>query len=225
MKGSVRLLLRIFLTGLVAALPLVATVAVFIWAGSLLLDWIGPGSAVGSLLVMLGLGVTGSEILSYLIGMAVVVALIFVLGVLVEARLQRGLAHAFNALLRRIPLVAGVYDLIRRMVSLFNQRDEAGMKAMQPVWCHFGGPGGAATLALLSSNQVMLLDGRRCLAVLVPSAPVPVGGVLLWLPEEWVMPAADIGMEALTSIYVSMGVTAPQYLPKGEAERDQQAAR
>ena len=33
------------------------------------------------------------------------------------------------------------------------------------------------------------------------------------LPLEWVEPA-DIGMEGVTSIYVSMGVTSDQYLKK-----------
>ena len=45
--------------------------------------------------------------------------------------------------------------------------------------------------------------------VLVPSAPVPVGGCLVYVPVEWVRPA-DFGVEALMSIYVSMGVTTPQ---------------
>ena len=45
--------------------------------------------------------------------------------------------------------------------------------------------------------------------VLVPSAPVPVGGCLVYVPLEWVKPA-DFGVEALMSIYVSMGVTTPQ---------------
>jgi uncharacterized membrane protein len=54
--------------------------------------------------------------------------------------------------------------------------------------------------------------GRACLAVLVPTAPVPIGGGLLFVPQEWVSPA-DVGAEALTSIYVSMGVTAAQHLP------------
>ena len=45
--------------------------------------------------------------------------------------------------------------------------------------------------------------------MLVPSAPVPVGGCLVYVPVEWVRPA-DFGVEALMSIYVSMGVTTPQ---------------
>jgi uncharacterized membrane protein len=38
----------------------------------------------------------------------------------------------------------------------------------------------------------------------------------LYVPREWVTPAS-LGMEALTSIYVSMGVTSAQYLPVASA--------
>jgi uncharacterized membrane protein len=46
---------------------------------------------------------------------------------------------------------------------------------------------------------------------MVPTAPVPFGGGLFFLPAEWVRPAA-FGVEGLTNIYVSMGVTAPDYM-------------
>jgi uncharacterized membrane protein len=104
------------------------------------------------------------------------------------------------------------------MVGLFAQRDEEGLRSMSPVWCHFGGVGGAAALALLSTPQPVLLGERRYLAVLVPTAPVPVGGGLLYVPEEWVTPA-EVGVEALTSIYVSMGVTSPQHLSAPKVNR------
>jgi hypothetical protein len=41
---------------------------------------------------------------------------------------------------------------------------------------------------------------RQYHVVLVPSAPVPVGGCLVYVPVEWVKPA-DFGVEALMSIY------------------------
>ena len=44
------------------------------------------------------------------------------------------------------------------------------------------------------------------------TASAPIGGGLLFVPQEWVSPAS-IGAEAVTSVYVSMGVTAPKYLP------------
>jgi uncharacterized membrane protein len=211
-------LLRIFATGLLAALPLAATVLIFWWAASLLLQWVGPGSAVGRLFSRIGLGVTGSEIAGYAIGVALVAAAIFGLGLLVETGLQRGLQRIVDGVLRRIPLVRTVYDLAQRMVGLFAQRDTEGLKSMSAVWCHFGGPpadpsdpGRAAVLALLSTPQPVTIAGRPYVGVIVPTAPVPVGGGLLYLPQDWVTPA-DVGIEALTSIYVSMGITSAQHL-------------
>jgi uncharacterized membrane protein len=58
---------------------------------------------------------------------------------------------------------------------------------------------------------------------MIPTSPVPVGGGLLYVPEHWVTPA-DIGIEAVTSIYVSMGLTSPQYLPTGDHPRSGVAA-
>lgn len=207
-------MLRIFVTGLLAALPLAATVLIVVWSAGIIYGWVGPDSATGRLLRSIGLGVGGSEVAGYLIGVLVVLAAIFGLGMLVESRLRRGLERAVGALVGRIPVVRSVYDVIRRFVELVGPRGEAGpqgLQSMRPVWCHFGGPGGAAVLALLSTAQPIVLGEARYLAVLVPTAPVPVGGGLVFVPEDWVQPA-EVGVEALTSIYVSMGVTSAQYL-------------
>ena len=212
MKQAHAHLLRVFVAGLLAALPLAATVLVLWWAVSLLLQWVGPGSAFGIALGRLGLGVSGSEIVGYLIGLGLVLLGITGLGLLVEFGLERGVARVLDAVLRRIPLVRTIWDLAQRLVGLLQQRDEDGVKQMSAVWCHFGGRGGVAALALLSSPQAVEVGGRRCLALIVPTAPVPIGGGLLFVPEEWVEPAS-VGVEAVTSIYVSLGVTAGQYLP------------
>lgn len=212
-----RQLLRVFITGLLAALPLAATVAIFAWAFALLGRWVGPSSPVGGLLGRIGLGVTGSEIVGYLIGLAIILFAILLLGLLVELGLQRSLGGVVDAVMQRIPLVRSVYDLLQRFVGLMAQRDPEGTRAMRPVWCHFGGRAEphSAVLALQSSPEVVIVDGRRCLIVMVPTAPVPVGGGLIFVPEDWVSPA-ELSVEAITSLYVSMGVTAPQYLQLAE---------
>ncbi len=211
MKTTARHALRIFLTGLLAALPLAATLLIFIWLARLLYAWLGPGSFVGSLLIGLGLGGTGSEVVGYLLGVGIVVLAIFALGVLVQTRLRGALAAAFNSVLRRIPVVRNVYDIIRKFVDLLAQRDPSGARSMSPVWLQFGGPGNAMVLGLLSSPEPVWVGEHRYLAVLVPTAPVPVGGGLIFVPVDWVS-RAELGMEAVTSIYVSMGVTAHQHL-------------
>jgi uncharacterized membrane protein len=210
-------MLRIFLTGLLAALPLVATLLIFLWGAELLYGWLGPNSRVGRLLVSIGFGVAGSEVVGYLIGVLVVVALIFGLGLLVRSRMRGFVGDSIDALMRRIPVVRNVYDVVRRFVGLVSERDENGLRSMSPVWVHFGGVGGAAALALLSTPEPVLLEGRQYLAVLVPTAPVPIGGGLLYVPKEWVTIAA-VGVEGLTSIYVSMGVTSHQHLSPAPPE-------
>lgn len=210
MKAHARKLLRVFVTGLLAALPLAATIAIFAWAISFLFGWLGPNSGVGGVLVAIGVALTGSEVIGYLIGLLAVAAGILALGFVVEAGLQRGLASLLNAVMQRIPVVRTVYDLAQRMVDLFRKTD-GEVKSMSPVWCHFGGPGGAAALGLLGSPEPVILNGQSYLAVLIPTAPVPVGGGLIYVPQAWVQPA-DVGIEALTSIYVSMGVTSGKHL-------------
>lgn len=208
--------LRIFATGLLAALPLAATIAIFWWAADLLLRWLGPDSMVGGFFISLGLGVGSSEVLGYVIGVGLVALLIFLLGALVEAGLERGLARLVDAILGRIPVVRSVYEFAQKMVSMFGHRDAEGMQSMSAVWCHFGGSADdghprAAVLALLSTPEPVLIGGQPYLGVILPTAPVPVGGGLLFLPQAWVTPA-HVGIDALTSIYVSMGMTASQHL-------------
>ena len=206
-----RHLTRTFLAGLLAALPLIATVLVFTWLAQLLYGWLGPQSLIGGVFVQLGLGLSESEWAGYGLGILIIVAFIYALGLLVEAQLQAGLARILNLVLSRIPLVRNVYDLINRFVDMLGQRDEEGLKSMSAVWVTFGGPGGVKVLALLSTPEPVVLDGLPYVAVIVPTAPVPVGGGLLYVPQASVVPA-DVGMEAVTSIYVSMGVTSAQHL-------------
>ncbi len=204
-------IVRTFIAGLIAALPLAATTLIIVWAVRLLYEWVGPGSLPGRLLIALGVGIAGSEFVGYLLGVAMVLAGIFGLGLLVRTRVRSVIADTVNAVMQRIPLVRNIYDLAKKFVDLLSQRDDSGMRSMRPVWLHFGGVGGAAVLGLLSTPDPVRVGEADYLAVLVPTAPVPVGGGLLYVPSEWVTPA-DVGMDGLTSIYVSMGITSKQHL-------------
>ena len=201
----------IFGAGLLAALPLAATLLIVVWAARLLFDFVGPDSLIGRQLVALGLRGSSSEVVGYLLGVAFVVVAIFVLGLLIQTRLRPWLGHLVDALVERIPVVRSIYSIAQRLVELIGPRDVGGLQSMRPVWCHFGGPGGAAALGLLSCAETIDLGGVAYHAVLIPTSPVPVGGGLIYVPQDWVTPA-DIGIEALTSIYVSMGVTSTEHL-------------
>lgn len=218
MNATIRYLSKIFVTGALAALPLAATVLIIVWGVRLVADWLGPGSLVGGLLLSLGLGLSASELVNYLIGLTIVLLAIFLLGVLVDTRLRTVLAGMTNRVVQRIPVVRSVYDTVRRFVELVSQRDSEGLRSMRPIWLHFGGVGGAAVLGLLSNSEPVRIEGREYLAVLVPTAPVPVGGGLLYVPVDWVTDA-EVGVEGLTSIYVSMGMTSQQHLGANRTTR------
>ncbi len=211
MKAPMRELSKIFVTGLLAALPLTATVLIFVWGARLVVSWVGPGSLIGNVLVSIGLGVTGYVFVAYAIGVLIVLLAIFLLGILIRTRLRDVLESMLDGVVQRIPVVRGVYETARRFVDLVAQREREGMRSMSPVWLHFGGGEGAAVLGLLSTPEPVQIGGRDYLAVLVPTAPVPVGGGLLYVPSEWVTPA-EVGVDGLTSIYVSMGITSSQHL-------------
>ncbi|CAN1724743.1 DUF502 domain-containing protein [Hyphomicrobium sp. 1Nfss2.1] len=199
---------RIFLTGLIAALPLLLTIFVTAWLLSLVNQYFGPNSGFGRLLGSLGFGVGPSEFTSYLIGLGVIGAAIYALGLLVHSQLGTWVAELFDRLIRRVPLISNVYDLASRFVSIVDTKNGDSLKGMSPAWCFFGGKPGAAVLALLPSKTPVTLGGDQYLAVLIPSAPVPFGGALVYVPAAWIEPAEG-GIDELMSVYVSMGITPP----------------
>jgi uncharacterized membrane protein len=206
-KRSTQSIAATWLAGLLMLLPLALTVAVLGWVFSLVYGLVGPGSFVGRIFAALGYPFSSNPGLAYLFGTLVLITVVYLLGLIVQSGLTRPLRRLVDRTLRRIPLIGRVYGLADRFVGLLDQKQETDVGAMSPVWCFFGGDG-VAVLALAPSAQPIDIEGRSYLAVLVPTAPVPFGGALLYVPVEWVRPA-NIGVDALTGIYVSMGMTPP----------------
>src|SRR6201993_5278220 len=200
---------RTFIAGFLVLLPPAVTIAVIVWVGSLIFAYLGPDSAIGRILLSIGFNFSDSPIVAYALGAVVVVGLIYLLGLAVESRLESRIRSLIDALMQRIPFVGNLYDVSKRFVAIMDRRDQEGLKSMSPVWCFFGGDGGAGVLGLLPMPKPIMIGGERYYVVLVPSAPVPVGGALIYVPAAWVKPA-HIGVETLMSIYVSMGVASPQ---------------
>jgi uncharacterized membrane protein len=199
---------RTFVSGLILLLPLIITLAVVAWLGQFIITYVGPSSVVGQALMTIGFGFSASQFVAYVIGLVLFLVVVYLLGLAVESRLRSHLSQFLDSTMRRIPVIGNLYDLIHRFVALMDKKDVEGLKSMSPVWCFFGGPESAAVLALLPTPEPIMVGKTPYHAVLIPSAPLPVGGCLAYVPAEWVQPA-DIGVEKLVSIYVSMGVTSP----------------
>ena len=150
----------------------------------------------------------------YLIGIGLVACAMVVLGALVHAGVQIGISRLLANLIGRIPLVRTVYELSHRLVDLMRQKDREGPEVDERGLGAFrrGRAAGVAVLALLSLPEPVLLADRRTWRDRADRAGAG-RRRLLFVPADWVRPA-DVGTEALTSIYVSMGVTAREHLPR-----------
>ncbi len=205
-----RWLLRCFLAGLFTILPLVITVAIVIWVAEYLNNWLGPGTAIGSRLQQVGKFASG-ETFAYAIGWVIVLAAVFGLGVLIESGARRWVQGLLDGALGRLPMLGGIYGTVRQLVGMMDTKGGADLKGMSVVYCVFGAETGAAFLALLPTPKTFRIGEIDYHAILIPTAPMPVGGSLLFVPATSIRPAG-ITVDAFMSVYVSMGVTGPQFL-------------
>jgi len=152
---------RTFIAGFLVLLPLAVTIAVIVWVGSLIFAYLGLDSAVGRILLSIGFNFSDSPAVAYALGAVVVVGLVYLLGVAVESRLESRIRSLIDRLMERIPFVGNLYDIAKRFVAIIDRKDPDGLKTMSPVWCFFGGEGGAAVLGLLPMPEPILIDGQR----------------------------------------------------------------
>ena len=204
---------QLFLAGVLTILPVAITVAIIAWVAGFVRRFAGLDTTVGKLLETFGLRFVSDDALAYLIGVVLVLAVIFAIGVVAELGARRLIQRLLDGVLQRIPIVGSVYGTSKQIVSMLDQRDAAAMKSMQVVFCYFGKEAGAGFLALLVSPERYRINSRDYQIIVVPTAPVPIGGGLLFVPAEVVQPT-DLSVEGLMSIYVSMGITASQFLAR-----------
>lgn len=202
---------KTFLAGVLAALPLTLTIAIIIWAAELTHRYLGPDSFIGGILGSFGLRFVSSEAMAYLIGLGATLAAVYFLGVAVEAGLKNRWRGFTTSLLNRVPFVRSVYQTLNKIITMFDKQDKAEFKSMSSVLCYFGGDrSGTAVLALLTSPSPVSLSGGDYYAIIIPTAPVPFGGAILYVPVSWIE-KTQFGFDGLFNIYMSMGVTSGDY--------------
>lgn len=201
-----RLIFRYFLSGVVAVLPLVVTVALVLWLTGFFMTWLGPETTVGKLLSAIGLKFVPGAGIPYLFGWLAVLGALLVLGFFVDAVTRKMAVRWFDAAVKKIPLVGTIYGTTRQFTDLMDKGGGEKMKSMCPVYCRFGSAaGGVLILALMPTEQEYVVAGNPYRVVIVPTAPVPFGGGMFFIPSADVFPA-DMSIDAFMSFYVSMGV-------------------
>jgi uncharacterized membrane protein len=209
-RHPLRRLSLAFVTGLMFLAPLLLTAAILGWVVDKLLMLLGPHSLVGEALTAGGHLFVRDPLAGFALGLLFVAALITLLGWLVMTRARRFMIATVDGFLGAIPGIGAFYRPVAQLVRGMSGGRSDEMSAMRVCAISFGG--GIETLGLLvAADAVDAGDGIRSL-VLVPTAPVPVGGALLLLPSARVRPVPGMQFDDLARFYMSMGVSLPQQL-------------
>ncbi|MFO0940661.1 MAG: DUF502 domain-containing protein [Pirellulales bacterium] len=208
-------LVRYFVAGVLAILPLVVTIAIVTWVSSYVVKFIGPSTMIGNGLKYLAISVDHDSVSAYFVGWVVVLVAVFILGALVELGAKSFFHKLFERLFAHVPLVGSIYRTSKQVVEMLDTSNKEAVRGMSAVFCYFGDIPGPNVLALLVSHQKFLVGGVEYYIIMIPTAPVPFGGAMMLTPIERVVPA-DISVDGLMSIYLSMGITAAEFMKVSE---------
>ena len=187
------LLKRYFLTGLLVVVP--------IW---------------GTILVLKTLFVTFDGLLGDLperyithrypgLGILLLLIVIFTAGLLTRNIVGRRVVAGWEDLLKRVPLVRGIYATIKSMMDVlaYQDKEKAKDKYSGVVMIEFPRKGQYA-LALVTGvtpGEVQGISTDRVVNVYVPTSPNPTSGYLLFVPERELIPVSMTVDEAMKMMF------------------------
>ena len=206
--GFLKKLFRYLLTGTFFLLPFIITVGAVAWLGLFIAKYLGPNTFIGKWLGNIGLFYfqTNYPLLSYVIGLLIVLAVIIAVGWIIERSWVKAIVEFINELIKKIPAIGTIYSSTQQLVKMFD--NSSSVKKMTPVFCRFGS---TLILTLMPTADKFVIDGKTYCSVIIPTAPFPVGGAVLMVPEEDIVPS-DMKLEQFLSYYGTMGVNGKDFI-------------
>jgi len=201
-----------FLTGLVIILPLVITV----WMLGILFGIVHGVSTpfILRILRLLGLSLVDdagfTTYLAPLIGVAVTLLLILLVGLLTTNFLGRRIVREFDRLMLRIPLIKPIYGAARQLLDALNRKTDTFQRVVAVEYPRAG----VFTIGFVARDDTTLRcsDERKGMSgytlVFLPTTPNPTSGWLAALPERDVVPL-DMTVEEGIKTIVSGGLVVP----------------
>jgi uncharacterized membrane protein len=212
-----------FLAGLLFLLPIILTIFVIAWIINFVRGAIGPGTILGDLLTQGGNYLLGrnQDTLAFWLGIGIALTGIWLLGLIVKTQAKSIIQNYLDRLFSRVPLIRSIYSPVSRVVRLVTDRGTGGagdLSSMSVVSCRFGsGDTSVDILALLASQHIYNIAGERRRLVYLPTAPIPMSGGLVLVPENSITAVPEMKVDDLLKIYVSLGALAPEAMPNAIA--------
>jgi uncharacterized membrane protein len=207
-----------FVSGLLAILPVGATVFIVWTLYSLIDHQVGRNTAFGMVIErVFGRWVPG-------LGIIITILLVFVIGVITRSVIGRTLHYYFERIFFSFPGVRKMYGTLKQFTgALLNRESTTSFKKV--VMFEYPKEG-INVLGLVTNEELGVLRdivGEDCLLVYAPTAPNPLSGYMLIIPERLVT-YIDMPVEDALSMVVSSGSVLPGSL-QGAAMKEREAAK
>jgi len=211
MKRFLLSLRNIFVSGLLAILPVGATVYIVWFLYQLIDGLVGKNTPFGMTIErVLGRWIPG-------LGIVVTLLLVFLIGAIVRSVLGRWLHYYFERIFFAFPGVRKMYVTLKQFANaLFNRQATTSFKRV--VMFEFPKEGIRA-LGLVTNEELGTIQdemGEECLLVYAPTAPNPLSGYMLIIPKRLVT-YIDMPVEDALSMIVSSGAVLPDSLRRHAA--------
>ena len=191
--GIGRKLRRQFLTGIIDTLPISVTVWLLVWVFT----------SIDTILQPLLSSILGHNIPG--LGFAIMIVLVYLVGVMASNIGTRSLVGYGQSLLSRVPIVRPIYSSVKQIADSFSASGKAGFK--QVVVTEFPMKG-TRTIGFVT-NESLDKAGGKLLYLFIPTAPNPMSGFLQIVREENVI-QVDMSVDDALKMVVSAGKVLPE---------------
>ncbi len=140
------------------------------------------------------------------VGVAIVVVLVYVAGLIATTIGGRWLIRRFEEQFLRIPVIKVIYNFAKQFVDSL-QAATSGRSSFKPVIVQWPVKG-TFTIAF-HTGSITDQDGRHFDNVLIPTGPTPESGVLCIFPKDEVI-ETNLTFEDALKMLISRGVVAPK---------------
>lgn len=201
---------RYFLAGILTAIPILVTLAVFQFFLSQLSNFGRPtvrviAKSVGEYSPELGRWLLEVPWLQSTIATLLTIAAIYLLGWAVSLIVGRRILALLEGLLARIPLVTKVYGSTKQLIQAFQRKPEGGLQRV--VLIEFPHKEMKA-VGFVTQTFVDTTQGIELAAVYVPTTPNPTSGYLEIVPSDRLV-SLDWTMDEAMTFIISGGTVSP----------------
>lgn len=198
----IRVFRKNFLSGFLVVVPL----AIAVW----LLWWLF--SSIDNLLQPLIELIFKREITG--LGFAISLVVIYIVGIIASNFVGKKVIHAFESLLRRVPVFRQIYIGAKQVVEGLSGAGMNKAAFREVVFVEFPRDG-MTTLAFIT-NEITEKSGNKLYALYIPTAPVPTSGYFEIVTDDKIT-RTDISIDEALKVIISGGMILPDKVTVGKS--------